>query len=221
MRTRSLRCAHICLVNGRASQSQEHAIMLSAARASGRLAMCRLARCHRTTCFTLHTCSTLQTQLDSSPARGTSRVHKLFDQRQVLTLERGIGTHLGKDMKLWGTGSFDVGVYPDLPAIMTWSDFLDFKKLRYSYCYRALESSIPIPMAMASIIVLCLRNGCLCSSMHIRCATPFLANRKTGKPQEVEKMRLESAAGDQEGLVVRTCGVQVLSNCMTHAFVSR
>ncbi|BDA40706.1 hypothetical protein COCOBI_01-3590 [Coccomyxa sp. Obi] len=118
--------------------------------------MRRLARCHSTTC------STLQTELDSSPCKGDSRVQELFDQRQVLTLERGIGAHLGKDTKLWGTGSFDVGVYPDLPAVMKWSDFLDFKKLR-----------------------------------------------KTGKLQDLEKLRIESAAGGREGLLVRTCGVQL------------
>lgn len=108
----------------RVRRAEKCATMLSAAKASGRLATCRLARYNTTTCSTLHT------QLDSSPSKGTSRVQELFDQRQVLTLERGIGTHLGKDTKLWGTGSFDVGVYPDLPAIMKWSDFLDFKKLR-------------------------------------------------------------------------------------------
>ncbi len=122
----------------RVRSAQKCATMFSAAKAWGGLATRRLARFHSTACSTPHT------QLDSSPSRGTRWVHELFDQRQVLTLERGIGTHLGKDSKLWGTGSFDVGVYPDLPAIMKWSDFLDFKKLRYSFaiqCWKALYPS--------------------------------------------------------------------------------
>jgi hypothetical protein len=48
----------------------------------------------------------------------------LFAKGRVLTLERSIGASLGRDAELWSTGAFNVSIYPDLPAVMTWPDLL-------------------------------------------------------------------------------------------------
>ena len=42
----------------------------------------------------------------------------------MLTLERSIGASLGRDAELWSSGAFNVSIYPDLPAVMTWPDLL-------------------------------------------------------------------------------------------------
>ena len=42
----------------------------------------------------------------------------------MLTLERSLGTGLGKDEELWDTGAFAAGVYPDLPIAGSWGELL-------------------------------------------------------------------------------------------------
>lgn len=63
-------------------------------------------------------------QIFSHPSRDAHHVSDLFSKGPVLTLERSTGASLEDDAHLWQTGSFDVSVYPDLPAALTWSDLL-------------------------------------------------------------------------------------------------
>jgi hypothetical protein len=101
-------------------QMQAAARVLLAARHSRPFEGCRLAGTLSSACACLET----------GGERPSSKVQQLFNERQVLTLERGTGSNAGKDSKLWGTGSFNAGVYPDLPAFMKWSDLLDINKVR-------------------------------------------------------------------------------------------
>ena len=60
----------------------------------------------------------------------------LFANGRMHTLERSIGASLGRDADLWRSGAFQVSIYPDLPAAMTWADLLrqPFRRYMHLHC---------------------------------------------------------------------------------------
>lgn len=77
------------------------------------------SRLSRTGCTFLQ--RSTHTAVDCAASAGCASLANL---KHILSLERSIGQQIGKDQALWGTSRFNVSVYPDLPAIMKWSDIL-------------------------------------------------------------------------------------------------
>ena len=59
-----------------------------------------------------------------STVRAGRRLHSLFQDRPVLTLERSVGKVAGADTALRQSGLFRAGITPDLPVVSSWKELV-------------------------------------------------------------------------------------------------